>query len=377
MEEDASQKTFDPTPRKLEEARRKGDVPKSQDLVSVLILATAAAMFIGLGSKISSDLVAYGRIFLERPHEISVGNGDMTRLTLDVFKHTGLAVGTFFGALSVAALAGHTGQTGLMFVTDKLAPKPEKISPIAGFKRIFGKEALMQFGKTLFKIMVLGIVAYYALKPFYFKAGTFVDIEPQAMGPVLILIMKTLLFQLLLVLILFAIGDFFMQRMNFMNRNKMSKQEMKDEYKQTEGDPIIAAKIKQIRFQKAKQRMIQNVPKATVIITNPTHYAIALRYVTGETAAPICLAKGLDNVALKIREVANEHKIPIIEDPPLARALFKDAEIDAPIPSEFYQAVAKIIGTILSIAARRKSSQAAPPRITPPSIISAPFGQFN
>jgi flagellar biosynthetic protein FlhB len=301
----------------------------------------------------------------------------MSRLTLDIFKHTGLAVATFFGALSVAAIAGHTGQTGLMFVTDKLAPKPEKISPIAGFKRIFGKEALMQFGKTLFKIMVLGIVAYYALKPFYFRAGTFVDIEPQAMGPVLIVIMKTLLFQLLLVLILFAIGDFFMQRMNFMNRNKMSKQEMKDEYKQTEGDPIIAAKIKQIRFQKAKQRMIQNVPKATVIITNPTHYAIALRYVTGETAAPICLAKGLDNVAMKIREVAAEHNIPIIEDPPLARALFKDAEIDAPIPFEFYQAVAKIIGTILSIAARRKSSQTAPPRIAPPSMISAPFGQFN
>lgn len=355
MEEDDSQKTFDPSQRKLEEARKKGDVPKSVDAVSVLILATATIVFLTVGGNMASKITAYGRIFLERPHELAVDGGALSRLAFDISLNMGAALMVLFGAMSVAAIAGHTGQTGLMFTTEKLMPKMDKISPVKGFKRIFGKEALIQFIKTLFKLTVLCIVTYYVLLPTAKKAELMVGIEPQALGAVLSKIVKELLIKLLIVLAVFAAADYFIQRMNFFNRNKMSKQEMKDEFRQSEGDPLVAAKLRQIRAQKGRQRMMQKVPSATVIITNPTHYAIALKYEAGAMMAPICLAKGVDAVALKIREIAKEADVPIIEDPPLARALWKNVEIDDPIPAEHYQAVAKIIGAILSIAAKSKS----------------------
>ena len=236
MEEDESQKTHEPSQRKLDEARKKGDVVKSQDVVSVAIIAVAAMIFVGMGGKIATDIVGYCRIFLERPQEISVADGDIPNLVMDIIYHTGMSVAMLFGAMCAVAIAGHLAQTGVLFSTEKLMPKLDKISPIAGFKRIFGKEAFMQFAKTLFKIMVLGVVAYYTLKPFYYQAGNYVAMEPRALGAVLVEIFKALLNKLILVLILFAIADYFMQRMNFMNRNKMSKQEMKDEHRQTEGD---------------------------------------------------------------------------------------------------------------------------------------------
>ena len=360
MEEDDSQKTFDPTQQKLEEARRKGDVPKSADAVSVLTLAAATIVFLGFGGKMAAGLVAYCRIFLERPHELALDGGALQRLALDICINMGMALMALFGAMSFAAIAGNAGQTGIMFTPDKLMPKPEKISPIKGFKRVFGKEALVQFLKTLFKLSVLCIVAYYVLLPSAKKAELMVGIEPNAIGAVLVQIVKGLLIKLLIVLAIFAGADYFIQRIQFFNRNKMSKQEMKDEHRQSQGDPMVAAKLRQIRQERGRRRMMQKVPDATVIITNPTHFAIALKYEAGEMMAPVCLAKGVDAVALKIREVAKENNVPIIEDPPLARALWKSVEIDEPIPTEHYQAVAKIIGAILSIAAKSKSRQTIP-----------------
>jgi flagellar biosynthesis protein FlhB len=359
MEEDESQKIFDPSPRKLEEARKKGDVVKSADVAALLILAVASMVLLNMGGRIGGEIIEYCRTFIERPHEIAVDGGALQRLMLNVLYHIGIALATLFGAMSIAALAGHTGQSGLLFATDKLMPKADKISPIAGFKRIFGKDALVQFGKTLFKVLVLGIVAYYVIKPKLLSTENLITLEPTQLGGVIGEILKELLMKLLIVLGIFAGADYFFQHMSFMKRNKMSKHEMKEEFKNTEGDPLIQSKLRQLRQKRARERMMQNVPKASVIITNPTHYAVALRYVAGENAAPICLAKGVDRIALKIREVAGQHNIPIIEDPPLARALFASVDIEETIPAEFYQAVAKIIGTILNIASKRKSPQSA------------------
>lgn len=357
MEEDESQKIFDPTPRKLEEARKKGDVVKSADVAGLLILAVGAMILLNLGGRISRELMVYSQNFLEKSHEISVDGGALQRLTLDIFWHVGLAMFALMGALSVAAILGHAGQTGLLLAGEKIMPKVDKISPIAGFKRLFGKEALIQFAKILLKVIILGIVAYNVISKHIKGVENLQHLEPIAFGSVLGAILKELLMNLLVVMGIFAGADYFVQRMNFMKRNKMSKHEMKEEYKQTEGDPMIAGKLKQIRMERAKKRMIQNVPKASVIITNPTHFAVALQYEAGVTAAPICVAKGVDRVALKIREVAGEHNIPIIEDPPLARALYKNVEVDEVIPVDYYEAVAKIIGMILNIANRRKSPQ--------------------
>lgn len=360
MEEDESEKTFDPTPRKLQQAREKGDVIKSQDVSALLILAVGSMILINMGGRISGEIMAYCRNFIERPEQIEISGGSLQRLMLDIMYHVGLALAVLMGAMSIAAIAGHTGQTGLMFNGEKLIPKPDKISPIAGFKRLFGKDALVQFLKTLFKVMILGIVAYNVIKPKLAATENLISLEPSELSKFIGSVLKELLMKLLIVLGVFAGADYFFQRQSFMKRNRMSKHEMKEEYKNTEGDPLIKGKLKQIRAKKARQRMMQNVPKATVVITNPTHFAVALKYVPGEDLAPVCLAKGVDRVALQIREVAKEHNIPIIEDRPLARALFAGVEIEDTIPAEHYEAVAKIIGTILSIANRKKSTQTIP-----------------
>jgi flagellar biosynthesis protein FlhB len=187
--------------------------------------------------------------------------------------------------------------------------------------------------------------------------------EPSALVPILVEILLQLCFALLGVIAVASVADYFIQRFSWLKRNRMSKQEMKDEYKKLEGDPKIKMKLRQIRMEKGRRRMMSQIPMATVVITNPTHYAVALKYIAGETAAPICVAKGLDRVALKIREIATEAGVPIIEDVPLARALFASVDLDETIPAEHYQAVAKIIGVILGVAAKRKSGDSSPNQV--------------
>ncbi len=357
MDEDDSQKTFDPSQKKLEDARKKGDIPKSADIPAAAILIISVFVIFGLGDKISMGLINYSRFFIENAHTIAVDSASLPNLFLNITFNMFAGMLILMSAMSIAALAGHLGQTGLVLSGEKIKPKLDKISPIAGFKRVFGKEALMQFGKVLLKLIALTWVTISVLEPYLFKSELYIGLDPMMINKAMGEILKELLIKLILVLMVFALFDYFLQRFNFMNRNKMSKQEMKDEYKNTEGDPLIAAKLRQIRMEKSRQRMMQNVPKATVIITNPTHYAVALRYEAGENAAPVCVAKGVDRVALKIREIANEHDVPIIEDRPLARALFAQVEIDETIPAEFYEAVAKIIGKILSHSAKRQMAR--------------------
>jgi flagellar biosynthesis protein FlhB len=369
VEEDESQKVFDATPRKLQQAREKGDVAKSQDVATAFVLIASAAIFLGTGGWMAAQLAADLTVFFERPHEIAMDAGAANRLAASISFKGGLVLAAAFAAMAVAALAGHLVQGGLLFTTEKMKPKPDKISPVAGFKRLFGPEALIQFLKTVIKVSVLGIVAYVILAPRWKQAESLVQMEPAAIMPVLMEVLLQLLFLLLIVVSIAAAADYAIQRFQWLKRNKMSKQELKDEYRQTEGDPHLKAKLRQIRMERGRQRMMANVPGATVVITNPTHYAVALRYEAGKDAAPVCVAKGLDRVALRIREIAGEHEVPVIEDPPLARALHASVDIDDPIPVEHYAAVAKIIGVILSVAARRKSVQPSTIRPQRPDTI--------
>jgi flagellar biosynthetic protein FlhB len=355
MDEDESQKTEEPSQYKLQEARKKGDLPKSQDLATLFIIAAAAGTLLTFGIGGTKNLVIYITAFLERPDQIAVDGAALTHLGADIALQTGIMLSAGFAAMFVAGLAGHMVQTGVLFTGEKMKPKLNKISPIAGFKRLFGAEALMQFAKTVFKVSIIALVAYAILMPHAKEMHVLVEMEPVALIPVLIEILLQLCFALVGVIAVSSVADYMIQRYSWIKRNRMSKQELKDEYKKLEGDPLIKMKLRQIRMDKGRRRMMAKVPNATVIITNPTHYAIALKYVAGETAAPICVAKGVDAVALKIREIAKEAKVPIIEDVPLARALYASVDIDETIPAEHYQAVAKIIGVILGVAAKRKS----------------------
>jgi flagellar biosynthetic protein FlhB len=259
--------------------------------------------------------------------------------------------------MSAAALAGVGGnliQTGFMFVPNKLMPDASKLSPAEGFKRLFGLDGMVHFLKSALKIGLVGTVAWFVLRPHLGDFQLLVGMDPNALLPLTIEMLKALFWGVLALLGAGALADWFWQRQRFMQRMRMTKEEMKEDFRQSEGDPHIRARLRQMRYERAKKRMMQNVPKATVVVMNPTHYAIALRYEAGDTPAPLCVAKGIDDVAFRIREVAEAHNIPIVEDAPLARALYATVEIDEVIPREHYEAVAKVIGFVMQQARRRR-----------------------
>jgi len=239
-------------------------------------------------------------------------------------------------------------QHRLVWSGESLKPKLSKISPGAGFKRLFSKIALMNFIKGLMKLALVGAIMTVILWPKRNQLDGLVTMDPA----VVLLLTRALSLDVLgavvALLAIIAAADYLFQYRQWYNRLKMSLQELKDEFKQTDGDPHIKAKIRQLRLERSKKRMMAAVPQASVIITNPTHYAVALQY-DRAMAAPVCLAKGLDNIALKIREVAAEHNIPIVENPPLARALHATVEIDEEVPPEHYKAVAEVIGYVMRL----------------------------
>ena len=230
----------------------------------------------------------------------------------------------------------------------RLKPKLSKISPAAGATRIFGKQAAANFAKGIFKLIALGIVMAAVLWPEHHRLESMVRFDPAAILDVTTSLTLRLLGAVVAMLAVVAIADYFFQYRQWYERQKMSLQEMKQEFKQSEGDPHVKGRLRQLRHARMKKRMMTAVPKASVIITNPTHYAVALSYERG-MPAPICVAKGVDLIARKIREIATEHDIPIVENVPLARALYATVEIDAEIPVEHYHAVAEIIGYVMGL----------------------------
>jgi flagellar biosynthetic protein FlhB len=262
------------------------------------------------------------------------------------------ALGLPFAFILIAALTGALIQHRPLWTFEPMMPKFDRISPMAGAKRMFGKEAWVNFAKGLAKTGLVGIVLWITLWNEHDRLESFATMDVTALLPATLALTIKLMGSALALFAVIAIGDFGWQRYSWYQRQKMTKQELKDEYKNSEGNPEVKAKLRQIRAQRVRKRMMAAVPKATVIITNPTHFAVALRYEPG-MGAPLCLAKGADAVALKIREVAGEHDIPIVENPPLARALYATVEIDDEIPVEHYQAVAEVIGYVLRLKGRR------------------------
>jgi flagellar biosynthetic protein FlhB len=354
-ENDSGSKTEDASPRKLEEARKRGEVPKSQDVVSFASLAAASGVVMIAGGWLAHDMIDRLRPFISRPDDFDLTNGGgvtVLRLALLAAAPSLVAV---LGATVLAGAAGNLVQHGFVFSTEPLGVKPERISPLQGFKRMFGIDGLVQFLKSALKIAVVGAIAWFILAPHAREFELLPALEPMSLLPMVAQMLRGLLFGVLAFLALVAGFDWFWQRYRFNERMKMTKEELKEDFKQTEGDPRIKARIRQLRQERARRRMMQQVPKATVVVMNPTHYAVALRYEAGETAAPVCVAKGLDTLALRIREVAETHRVPVIEDAPLARALYATVEIDEAIPRQHYDAVAKIIGFILQTAKTRRS----------------------
>jgi flagellar biosynthetic protein FlhB len=296
----------------------------------------------------SRDLTATMRGLIANSWQISVDGPALPGL----FKKIGLeivaAVAIPFLVLMLAALGGNLVQHKLVWSFDGLMPKLSKLSPLAGLQRQFSKQAIANFGKGLVKIVIVGAVLASLMWPERQHMEALVHSDPATLLPYVFSITLKLMGTVVAMLAVIAAADYLFQYRQWYEKQKMSLRELKEEFTQSEGDPTIKGKLKQMRQARMRKRMMAAVPKASVIITNPTHFAVALQYERG-MAAPICVAKGVDALALKIREIATEHRIPIVENPPLARALHATVQIDQVIPTEHYKAVAEVIGYVMRL----------------------------
>lgn len=351
-EKDQEDRTEEPTQRKLDQAQEKGDVAKSIELNTFFILGGfTIAMLITSGYTARESTLAL-RGFLMNAHQVPSSAQTIQWVTAKGFAMTFLACAALLAIVVVAALAGCLVQHKPTWTFEPMSPKLSKLSPMQGFKRIFGKEALANFVKGMVKIGVVGAVLAVTLWAEHDRVESFVTMDLNALLPATLSILLKMMIGVVVIYFFVGVGDYAYMRFTWMQRQRMTREEMKQEYKDTEGNPEIKAKVRQIRTQRLRKRMMASVPTATVVITNPTHYAVALRYESG-MEAPICVAKGVDTIALKIREVAGEHGVPIVENPPLARALHATIDIDDPVPVEHYKAVAEVIGFVLRGRRRR------------------------
>jgi flagellar biosynthesis protein FlhB len=347
---DQEDKTEEASARKLQQAREKGDVAKSADLPQAMSLIGAVGVLAFAGPSICMDLARDLTPFIAHPEQLlnsMDGDGGMA-----IFRHLLMSVLPVLILVMSGALflgvAGNVMQTGFMFTPSKLKPNFSILNPMSGLAKLFGPDALITFGKTLLKLIITGVIVWNVLKDRLNGIVSLTHVSPALILPYCRDILLVLAISVCIFLFVGGGADYMLQRFRFMQKMKMSKEEQKEEYKQTEGDPHVKAKLRQLRMEKGRRRMMANVATATVVVTNPTHYAVALRYEAGETAAPICVAKGVDAVALKIREEAGKHEVPIVEDPPLARALYAAIDIDEVIPEEHFAAVAKLISFVLT-----------------------------
>jgi flagellar biosynthetic protein FlhB len=348
-EQDNSQKTEDPTPKRLEEARKKGDIAKSQDVPVWFLLLAAAGIMAGAGPLAAGIAEPLAKL-LDHPHAFRLADGGAQRLMFGLVMSLAVPLAVVFGAIAVGAIIGHLVQHRPLWTLQKVKPELSKLSPGRGFKRMFGAHGWMNLLKAALKMAAVSAALLYAVWP---EATAILEVGRLEVGGILAItqaIAGRLLLAAIVVVGLIAAMDFVWQRWSFMQRMRMSRRDLRDETKQAEGDPQIRARLRAIRLERSRKRMLANVHKSTVVITNPTHYSVALRYLPESDAAPMCMAKGVDEVALRIRAKAKEHDIPIVENVALARALFATVEPEETIPREHFEAVAKVIGFVLNTA---------------------------
>jgi len=348
MAEEDAEKTEDPTQKRLDDALERGDVAKSQEVNTWFVIAGSTLIMSTFSGSIGGGLELPLRNLIANSWMIHTdGPGLMLLARQLCFMVLGV-IGVPLLMLALVAIAGNMMQHRLVWSSEQMKPKFEKISPGAGLKRIFGKQAGANFLKGIFKLTALGAVMTAILWPERLRLESMVRFDPTTLLGVSTSMTVHLMGAVVAMLAVVAIADYFFQYRQWYERQKMSLQEIKEEYKQSEGDPHIKGKIRQLRQQRMRKRMMAAVPKASVIITNPTHYSVALSYERG-MSAPVCVAKGADNIAFKIREIARAHDIPIVENVPLARSLYATVEIDEEIPVEHYQAVAEIISYVMGL----------------------------
>ncbi|MFL2771890.1 MAG: flagellar biosynthesis protein FlhB [Rhodospirillaceae bacterium] len=349
MSEDKDSKTEEPTAKRMGKARSEGDVPQSQEVKTFAMLLAGLIVIGTMAPTIAAELADYLTVFLERPHTIPFEAEGIRLLFVEVSLAISLLLALPMALFVFAAIASGIAVNGLLWTPKKLSPKISSLSPISGFKKLFSSQSLVEAGKGIVKIIIVGVLVAFVIVPLFRHPDQVVDRHIILTLSEIHWLVILVLFLVVIIMALIAMADLTYQRWQHKEKLKMTKQEVKDEHKESEGDPKIKSRIRALRMERHRQRMMAAVPNASVVITNPTHYAIALKYDINDMHAPILVAKGADYLARRIRQIAEENDVPLVENPPLARALYASVEVDQEIPEEHYKAVAEVIGYVMQM----------------------------
>lgn len=347
-------KTEEPTARRLQQGRERGQVAVSQDIKTWGGLVGTALALAFLVPPMGREATALLLPFIDHPEAFRLESALLPWALIDLVLAVGRLVAPILGLMLLVGIGLGVAQVGLLWAPDKVAPKASRLSPLAGIKRILSLSGVAEFAKGLVKIGIVVFVFLSVTLPLLPHIDALAAIAPAAALARLHDFAVRFAGATAAVIAVLAVVDYLFQRLMFLKQMRMTRQEIRDEHRDSEGDPQIKARIRQLRTQRARQRMMAAVPQADVVITNPTHYAVALKYDMEKMAAPKLVAKGTDLVARRIRELAEAHDVPIVENPPLARALHGSVEIDGEVPPSHYEAVARVIGYVMRLKQGRR-----------------------
>ena len=345
-------KTENATPRKREEFRKKGSIAKSIEISTALILLTAYLVFRFTGPFIYNYIVYFFKYYLININKISITNDDMTKLVIQATIHILVITIPILVMIFLIVIIGNLLQVGFLITMEPIKPNLNKLNIIKGFKNLFSKRSLENLVKDLLKVAIIGYLVYSTIKTNIPVIVNFFNLDIQQSFFILCQIIMAILFKIIVAFIVIAVLDYLFQRYSLEEQMRMSKQEVKEEYKRTEGDPLVKGEIRRRQQEMARHRMMSEVPKADVVVTNPFHIAVALRYDAKKMVAPQVVAKGTRMIAENIKELARNNNVPIMENPPIARALYKSCKVGESITTELYSAVAEILTYIYKLSGK-------------------------
>lgn len=348
----AQERTEQATPRRLQESRRKGQVARSTDLTGALILLAMITLLYTIQDQFLLDLQRYFTSYFGSVAQVGVAESDLLPVLNNASLFLLKLVAPFFVVAVLVAMASNLAQVGFLFSTETLKPRVSVLNPMSGLQKMFSRRSLVELVKSILKFIIVGGITYYLIKANLGDLMLVFNLSPEGLYKTVIGFIITVAWWGALAYFALAILDYMYQRYDYKKNLMMSKQEVKEEYRQSEGDPMIKSKRREIRRSMSMNRIITEVPQATVVVTNPTHLAVALKYRQGEMSAPVVVAKGADWLAKRIREVAGENGVPLVEDKEVAQFLYQSVEIGQEIPIEIYQAVAQILAMVHRLKAR-------------------------
>ena len=349
-EDNKDQKTEEPTSKRITDTEEKGNFAHSREINSSFILLAALLGFMIMGEQSTRQVMTSWNGMFSESWALQLTPQELYKVTVNSMQAFLKIIGPFLILVMLAGLLSNIVQIGgLRFSSHPLIPKFNKLNPLTGFGRIFSKNSLMELFKSLFKVGIISVISYFVIKSHWKEIPPLMGLGVGQILSFMGFVSLKIIFNVLLVMIFLSLIDYAFQKFTYLENLRMTKQEVKEERKETDGNPLIKQRIRTVQMEMARKRMMAAVPEADVIVTNPTHISVAIKYDMENFAAPVVVAKGVGPIAMKIREIARENDIPLVEDKPLARALNKTVEVGQMIPASLYKAVAEILAYVYKL----------------------------